>query len=102
MLIYLDMTIFFAGWLLAQILFNGYEAHVPLTKRVAKLAVLFAIFLAIHYFIGRWLFYTLLLLMAVGIGILHGYWFHFRHGIHWRTAEPRHRYLRLIGEENNE
>ena len=33
-----------------------------------------------------------------GMAILHGYWFHFRYGIHWRTAEPREQYLRLIGK----
>lgn len=98
--IYLDMTIFFGGWLVAQILFKGYEAHVPWVKRISKLAVLFLIFLAIYYFWGRWVFYGLLGLMAVGIGILHGYWFHVRHGIHWRTAEPCEKYLRLIGEQD--
>jgi hypothetical protein len=102
MLIFLDMGILFAGWLLAQVLFNGYEAHVPITKRASKFVVLFVVFFAVRYFIGRVPFYSLLVLMTLGIGILHGYWFHFRHGIHWRTAEPRDRYLALIGEESNE
>jgi hypothetical protein len=102
MLIFLDLGIFFTGWLLAQILFNGYEAHVPLSKRASKFAVLLIVFSSIHYFAGRWLFYGLLLLMALGIGILHGYWFHYRNGIHWRTAEPRDRYLQLIGEKGDE
>lgn len=52
MLIFLDMSIFFVGWLLAQILLNGYEAHVSLTKRAAKFAGLFVIFSAIHYYCG--------------------------------------------------
>jgi hypothetical protein len=72
-----------------------------LSRRAAKFAFLFIIFFAIRYFIGRGLFYGLLL-MAMGIGILHGYWFHVRHGIHWRTAEPRDRYLQLIGEQARE
>lgn len=101
-MITLDMLILVAGWLLAQFLFNGFEAHVPLAKRVSKLLVIFVIFLVIDLFVGRWLFYALLLLMTVGIGILHGYWFHRRHGIHWRTAEPREKYLRLIGEGGDE
>ena len=99
MTIVVDMSIFLLGWLIAQILFSGYEAHVPLGKRIGKFAVLFVIFLAIDYFVGRWLFYGLLLVMTVAIAILHGYWFHYRHGIHWRTAEPRAEYLELIGEE---
>lgn len=98
----LDLSIFVAGWVLAQILFKGYEAHVPLAKRAAKLAVLTLVFSPIHYFFGRGFFYGLLALMSVGIGILHGYWFHYRNGIHWRTAEPRDKYLQLIGEEGTE
>lgn len=96
-MVYLDMSILVAGWFAAQVVFHGYEAHVPIVKRTAKLFVLFVVFLAIHLFAGRWLFFALLLLMAVGIGVLHGYWFHYRHGVHWRTAEPRDEYLQLIG-----
>ncbi len=99
---YLDLSIFLLGWFLAQILFYGYEAHVPWSKRISKLIVLFVVFLPIHYFGGRGIFYGLLLLMTAGIAILHGYWFHFKNGIHWRTAEPRDKYLLLIGEANEE
>ncbi len=102
MTIVLDMSIFFLGWLIAQLLFNGYEVHVSLTKRIAKFLVLFVIFLAIDFFAGRWVFYGLLLLMTAAIGVLHGYWFHHHHGIHWRTAEPRAEYFQLIGESNNQ
>ena len=97
-MIYLDMFIFFAGWLVGQLLFQGYEAHVPWTKRIAKLVFLAAVFLPIRYWAGREWFYALLAVMAVAMGILHGYYFHFRHGIHWRTAQPRDKYLQLIGD----
>lgn len=96
-MVYLDLGILVGGWLAAQILFHGYEAHVPLAKRTAKLAVLFVVFLAIHLIAGRSIFFAFLLLMTLGIAVLHGYWFHCRHGVHWRTAEPREKYFRLIG-----
>ena len=102
MTIVLDMSIFLLGWLIAQLLFNGYEAHVPLGKRLVKFLVLFVIFLAINLLVGRAVFYCSLLFVTVAIGILHGYWFHHRHGIHWRTAEPRAEYFQLIGESNNQ
>ena len=98
MTIVLDMAILFLGWLIGQLLFNGYEAHVPLRKRIGKFLVLFVIFLAIDYFVGRWLFYSLLLAMTIAMSFLHGYWFHHRHGIYWCTAEPRDEYLKLIGD----
>lgn len=53
---------------------------------------------AVHWLTGRVWFYGLLALMTAGIAILHGYWFHYSNGIHWRTAEPLDRYLELIGK----
>ncbi len=94
-----DLAVFVGGWLVAQALFHGFEAHVPLTKRLTKLLVMALIFAAIHYGLGRPYFYGLLGVMTLGIAILHGYWFHHRHGIHWRKAEPRDKYLELIGEK---
>lgn len=94
-----DIAIFLGGWIVAQLLFNGFEEHEPWSKRLTKIAVLTIIFGAVDYFLGRSFFYGLLGLMAIGIAILHGYWFHYRHGIHWRTAQPRDKYLRLIGEK---
>jgi hypothetical protein len=94
-----DLLIFVTGWLIAQLLFHGFEAHVPMSKRLSKLLVMGLLFVVIHSTLGRSFFYGLLALMTMGIGILHGYWFHYKHGIHWRTAEPRAKYLQLIGEE---
>ncbi|HEY1017243.1 MAG TPA: hypothetical protein VGE07_31300 [Herpetosiphonaceae bacterium] len=86
-----------AGWAAGQIVFAGYEAHVPLAKRIAKGGALLALLLAIRLRWGRSPFRLTLAAMTAAIGALHGYWFHSRHGIHWRTAEPRDAYLRLIG-----
>ena len=96
-MIYFDLFFLFAGWLIAQFVFHGYEAHVPLSKRLTKFGIIFIIFAIIHYVGNRALFYGLLGIMTLGIAFLHGYWFHIRHGIHWRKAEPRDKYLKLIG-----
>ena len=95
---YWDAVVFVSGWLIGQRAFRGYEAHVSPGKRLAKFALLAGVFFAIHQLAGRQWFYSLLIVMAAGMALLHGYWFHYRHGIHWRTAEPREKYLRLIGK----
>ncbi len=96
-MIILDVVIFYAGWLLGLFVFRGYAAHVTLTKQLTKIVLLSFIFWNIHYFGGRSVYYSVLVAMAGAMAILHGYWFHIRHGIHWRTAQPRDKYLRLIG-----
>ena len=95
---YWDAIIFVSSWLVGQWVFGGYEAHVRPTKRLAKFVLLGVVFFSIHQLAGRQWFYGLLALMAVGMSVLHVYWFQYRHGIHWRTAQPRERYLRLIGK----
>ncbi len=92
----LDLLVFFAGWVAGQFIFHAYEAHVPIAKRVAKLLAMSGVFVVVHVTFGRRFFYGLLALMTTGMAVLHGYWFHCRHGIHWRTAEPREKYLQLI------
>lgn len=97
-----DLLVLTTGWALSQALFNGYEAHVRWSKRLGKFVTIALVFAAVHFFIGRVVFYGLLALMTAAIAVLHGYWFHHRNGIHWRTAEPRARYLELIGERKPE
>jgi len=95
---YWDAVVFDSGWLIGLRIFRGYDAHVHPRKRLIKFALLAVVFFAIHQLAGRQWFIGLLMVMAAGIAILHGYWFHYRHRIHWRTAEPREEYLRLIGK----
>ena len=97
-----DFAVLWSGWFIAQLLFQGFEAHVPWSKRLSKLLIISLVLAAVHRWLGRPFFYGLLLLMSVGIAILHGYWFHYRHGIHWRKAEPRDKYLELIGNTDQE
>ena len=63
-----------------------------------KLAVLSGLFLLLHHLAGRIWAFALLGVMTLGMIALHGYWFQYLNGIHWRTAEPRDKYLRLIGK----
>lgn len=96
-MIWLDISVLIFGWAIGQFVFNGFEAHVPWRRRIMKFVVIAGILTIFHQVIGRWLFYTALIAMSLGIALLHGYWFHYRHGIHWRTAQPREKYLALIG-----
>jgi len=95
---YWNAVVFVSGWLLGLRIIRGYDAHLHPGKRLMKCALLAAVFFAIHQLAGRQWVYGLLMVMAASIALLHGYWFHYRHGIHWRTAEPREEYLRLIGK----
>ena len=52
-----DFLFFFSGWLVGQVLFHGYEAHVPLAKRLGKLLVMTLIFAVVYRTLGRLFFY---------------------------------------------
>ncbi len=92
-----DLVILILGWLLGQIIFSAYEAHVPGWRRLGKFAVLTTILMCVHMVFGRASFYGCLVALTLAMAVLHGWWFHWRHGVHWRRAEPRHKYWQLIG-----
>ena len=93
----LDISLLFGRWGLGQWLFRGYEAHICLSRKLLKLTVLSDLLLTVCQGLGRGVFYGLLGLLSLDIVFLHGLWFHKRHGIHWRKAEPRDKDLRLTG-----
>ena len=90
------------SWVVGSLVFAGYEAHVPWSKRMLKLVVMLGVLTVVHILLGRFWFYGVLAVAGVGMAILHGWWFHHRHGVHWRTAEPRARYLALIGRTGSD
>lgn len=91
-----DIVFVIAGWLIGNVIFRNFERHAPLWRRIVKFSVLLAVLIGIGVLGGRPAFYLALAALALGMMLLHLWWFP-KHGIHWRTAEPRDRYLELIG-----
>ena len=91
----IDFVIVIAGWIVGNVVFNNFEKHLPLYRRLLKLLAILIMFLVVGAFGGRIAFYLLLLLFAIGMTILHAWWFP-KHGIHGIRAEPYDQYLELI------
>ena len=91
-----DFALLIGGWLVGNVVLNAFERHVPWHRRAVKLVLIVLVFLVVGALGGRIAFYTLLAAMGIGIVLLHAWWFP-KHGIHGITAEPRVRYLELIG-----
>ena len=100
--VWIELSVWVLSWVVGSLVFAGYEAHVPWTKRMLKLVVMLGVLTVVHILLGRFWFYGLLAAAGVGMAVLHGWWFHQRHGVHWRTAEPRARYLALIGRTGSD
>ena len=94
---WIELSVWVLTWVVGSLVFAGYEVHVPWAKRTLKLVVMLGILTVVHVVLGRFWFYGVLAFAGVGMAILHGWWFHHRHGVHWRTAEPRAKYLALSG-----
>ncbi len=77
------------------IVFNNFEKHVPVQKRVTKLFIVTGAFAAIGILFGRFAFWGVIALMTIGQVYLHGVYFP-KHGINGLTAEPRDKYLEVI------
>jgi amino acid transporter len=79
------------------LLFNNFEKHQPLPRRITKLFLLVGILGLIGVLFSRYVFWGLIVLMTIGQVILHG-WYFPKHGVNGLTAEPDERYLALIEE----
>ena len=91
-----DILIVIGGWAAGNALFNGFEQHLPWYHRLAKLMAMLSLLTVVGVVAGRVAFYVLLSILGLGMTVLHAWWFP-KNGVHWRTAEPRSRYLDLIG-----
>lgn len=91
----IDYIIIPAGWILGNIIFNNFEKHLPWHRRLVKLVLTTGILYIVGYFFGRVVLYSVLASMAVGMVILHAWWFP-KNGVNGLTAEPYFRYLMLI------
>jgi hypothetical protein len=91
----IDYVVVVAGGIVANIVFNNFEKHLPVWRRVLKFAVLVTALALIGAALGRIAFYASLAILMVGQIVLHAWWFP-RHGINGLTAEPYDEYLALI------
>ena len=77
------------------LVFNNFEKHVPVQKRLAKLLIVVGVLAAIGVLFGRFAFWGVIALMTIGQMYLHGVYFP-KHGINGLTAEPYDKYLETI------
>jgi uncharacterized membrane protein len=79
------------------IVFNKFEKHVPMKRRITKLVIVVGILAVIGILFGRYAYWGMIALMTCGQIALHG-WYFPKHGVNGLTAEPYDKYLELIKE----
>lgn len=77
------------------LVFNNFEKHLPIQRRVAKLFIVVGVLAVIGVLFGRSAFWAVITMMTIGQVILHG-WYFPKHGINGLTAEPHDKYLEVI------
>jgi hypothetical protein len=77
------------------LVFNNFEKHLPVQKRVTKLFIVIGVLSVIGILFGRFAFWGIITLMTIGQIYLHG-WYFPKHGINGLTAEPHDKYLEVI------
>jgi hypothetical protein len=79
------------------LVFNNFEKHLSIQKRVTKLFIVIGGLAVIGFLFGKLAFWGVITLMTIGQVYLHG-WYFPKHGINGLTAEPHDKYLELIKE----
>ena len=79
------------------VVFNNFEKHLPITRRVIKLFVVVSILAVIGILFSRYAFWGMIALMTIGQVYLHS-WYFPKHGINGLTAEPHDKYLEVIAK----
>jgi hypothetical protein len=77
------------------LLFNNFEKHVPMQRRITKLFIVVGTLAIIGILFSRIAFWGFITLMTIGQVYLHGVYFP-KHGINGLTAEPYDKYLETI------
>ncbi len=86
---------------LGSILFGHFEEHKPKWRRVLKVVLVLAIFVAVSATMGRpWAFGVLALPLGAAV-VIHVWWLP-SHGINGWTGEPKQKYYDLIGHKNKD
>ena len=100
--IWLDLSVFLFLLLLGHLLLGRFEEHKPLWRRIFKVLLSVALFLALAATLGRrWAWLLFSVPVVVGLVAVHGWWLP-KHGIHGWTGEPREKYLELVNRRRKE
>ena len=94
---WLDLAVFLFLLVLSHILLGHFEDFKPKSRRVLKVVVSVALFVAVLSTLGRfwaWVIFTTPVL--VGLVVIHGWWLP-KNGVNGWTGEPRKKYLALVG-----
>ncbi|MBV6392076.1 MAG: hypothetical protein KPEEDBHJ_01293 [Anaerolineales bacterium] len=89
------LIVFTISCLAYFIVFNNFEKHLPMRRRLTKLFIVTGALGVMGVLFGRAVFWGIIALMAAGQIYLHG-WYFPRRGINGLTAEPQDRYLEVI------
>jgi amino acid transporter len=76
------------------VVFNKFEKHVPIRRRIIKLVILVGALAVIGTLFSRFAFWSAIALMTIGQIYVHGVYFP-QHGVNGWTAEPYDKYLAL-------
>ena len=91
-----DVALIAAIFAVGNILFGHFEAHKPKWRRVLKVPLVIALFVGVDALAGRAWMWALLGAMSAAVLVVHAWWLP-KHGVNGWTAEPRARYLALLG-----
>lgn len=92
-----DVAVVMGIFAVGTVLFGRFEEHKPRGRRLAKVALVLAVTLAVAEMAGRVWAYALLAVPLLGAAWVHLVWLP-RHGVNGWTGEPRERYLALMAE----
>lgn len=94
--IWLDLAVFLFLLLFGHILLGHFEDYKPKWRRLLKVVLSVALFIALSVTVGRrWTWLIFIVPVVVGVLVVHGWWLP-KHGINGWTAEPREKYLELV------
>ena len=93
---WLEVAVVATLFAVGNILFGHFEEGTPKWRRLAKLALVMALGVAISRSFGRAWFWAFLAAMALPAIVIHAWWLPKR-GINGWTGEPRDKYYELRG-----
>lgn len=94
---WLDVAGFLLLLLVSHILLGHFEDFKPKWRRVLKVMIGLALFIAVISAFGRmWAWIIFMVPIAIGFVLVHCWWLP-KHGINGWTGEPRQKYLELVG-----